>query len=335
MPPKKETVRRKKLHDDPLSPPKKSHFSINELASLNPEDKHSDLYWNSPAAKGRSGFVQQLLDEKNADAARLSPERIAQAKAAASSNTKTKTFSRSAFSSAQPKMSESEQSEYYQKVYPFNYLTLEDFSNTADSIERVYKIEQTTGASTNDAKSRSMEAIVLYSRFLQDETPLDLTKCVYVDLMSNGGETALYGSAFDYRKILSVELTEAGREEAKNRVKTIPGLNEKCSLVVGTYRDYFPYDAQVYYMDCTWVCDGRTFVDESVFIRDVFHLCSKIEQQPNPAYICLLTQTKDLDVVRDFGVRHMKCLLRTIIHFGMPDECVTWVFEVIPHRDEK
>ena len=50
-----------------------------------------------------------------------------------------------------------------------------------------------------------------YCRFLQDESPLDLTKCVCVDLMSHGGEVALYGSAFDFQRIIDVNLTEAMR----------------------------------------------------------------------------------------------------------------------------
>jgi hypothetical protein len=333
MPPKKVSSPKKKLHDDALSPPKKSCFSVNELSALNPSDPRSDLYWDSPAGKGRSMYVQQMLDVNDAEA--KSPKKTGHVKAAgAGSKAQAKTtFNRGAFSSAQPSMTETEQKEYYLKTYPFNYLTLQDFKATADSIERVYQIEMMTGIGKDEAKSRTMEALVLYCRFLEDESPLSLSKCVCVDLMSNGGEVALYGFAFDFERIIDINLTEASRARSKELIATIPGLKEKCSILTGTFRDYFPYDAQVYYMDCTWLCDGRTFVDEFVFIKAVFDLCARIEQAGSFAYLCLLTQTKELEPVRDFAAAHMKVLLRTVIHFGLPDECVAWVFQVLPKDD--
>ena len=45
-PPKKQgsPAPKKKLHDDTLSPAKKSHFSAAELVPVDPSDAHSDLY---------------------------------------------------------------------------------------------------------------------------------------------------------------------------------------------------------------------------------------------------------------------------------------------------
>jgi hypothetical protein len=80
-------------------------------------------------------------------------------------------------------MTEPEQKEYYEKVYPYNYLTLADFKKTADSVERVYQIEAMTG---HKGGSRTMEAIVLYCRFLESDSPLKLDLSVLVDLMADG-----------------------------------------------------------------------------------------------------------------------------------------------------
>ena len=112
-----------------------------------------------------------MLDEKQAEAkspkkalasASASASASAGGKATGAKDDKPPPFSRSAFSSSQPHMSEAQQKEYYLKTYPYNYLTLQDFKTTADSIERVYIIEQMTGHGSADGpKSRTMEAIVL------------------------------------------------------------------------------------------------------------------------------------------------------------------------------
>jgi len=371
-PPKKQRTPpispKKKLHDDALSPPKRPIFHIAKLEPINPADPHSDLFWGSPTGKSSSQYVVQMLDEKESDAkskaaaqakhgrfpplspdakgARRTPSRsrspvradspITLASPSPNANAKAQSkqvaFARSAFSSAQPQMTEAEQKEYYQKVYPFNYLTLADFKKTADSVERVYRIESMTG---HKSGSRTMEAVVLYCRFLESDSPLTLKTSVLVDLMADGGEVALYGSAFDFKRIINIELTERGKATTKKLVGSIAGLDEYVSVLVGTFRDYFPVDAQVYYMDCGWVCDGRSMVDEFVLIRLLFELCSKIEQHGTAAYLCLLTQCRELEPVRDFGARHMKTLLRTVIHFGRPDECVAWIFQVLPQEAEK
>ena len=57
---KKEKTPAKKLHDDPLSPPRRSHFSISSLSCSNPDDPHSDLFWDSPTSRTASQFVVQV-----------------------------------------------------------------------------------------------------------------------------------------------------------------------------------------------------------------------------------------------------------------------------------
>ncbi len=349
---------KKKLHDDPLTPPKRPIFSVDKLMPMDPSDPYSDLFWGSPTGKSSSQYVVQMLDEKEAeskanlhkgllksafkggrsrspspsinetDRSLHTSESIPKDKAEA----KPVTFLRSAFSSAQPSMTEAEQHEYYAKLYPFNYLTLTDFRAMANSIERVYRIEAMTG---HKSGSRTMEAVVLYCRFLEHDSNLNLPLSVCVDLMANGGEVALYASAFNFQRIVNIELTEAGKAKTKQLISNLEGLSDRVSVIVGTMRDYFPYDAQVYYMDCGWVCNGRTMVDEFVLINTVFALCEKIEQHGTAAYLCLLTQTKELEPLRDFGARHIKILLRTVIHFGQPDECVAWVIQVLPMPESK
>jgi hypothetical protein len=209
---RKKSPPKKKLHDDQLSPPKKSHFSISALSCSNPDDPHSDLYWDSPTSRTASQFVVQLLDEKEeishkkkqADSKRRSPASSRPSSRQASTGRKSPARSPSpeakdgvgslkgkirdiapsklstslvtggAFTSSVPQMTEEEQKEFYSKTYPFNYLPLEDFKATADSIERVYEIESYTGIKAGSVQSKTMEAVVLYCRYLEDSTSLVL-----------------------------------------------------------------------------------------------------------------------------------------------------------------
>jgi hypothetical protein len=174
------------------------------------------------------------------------------------------------FPSSQPKMTEDEEKLYYEKLYPFNYLTLKEFESTASSIERVYHIEELTGRKEDTSKSRTMEAVVLYCRYLEDQAHVALTSAVFVDCMGNGGETCLYASAFHFQRMISIEITERSRYTANRAIRAIKGLHRSCSVLCGTVKDYFPYDADVYYYDLLWVADGRSWVDESV--RILFHV---------------------------------------------------------------
>ena len=192
-------------------------------------------------------------------------------------------------------MTEEEEKVYYEKLYPFNYLTLQEFETTASSIERVYHIEELTGRKEETSKSRTMEAVVLFCRYLEDQAHVALQAAVFVDCMGCGGETCLYASAFHFKKIISIELTERSQYTAIRAISAIKGLPRQCTILCGTVKDYFPYDADVYYYDLLWVSDGRTWVDESVLIDSIFRLC----EGPNTSCIFgPLTVTNDIKAAK-------------------------------------
>lgn len=374
--PKKKTI------NDELSPPKKHHFSVSELASVDPKDPHGDLFWNSPTSKTSSQFVVQALKENANDHRQSlldrqrelklfisskgtsgsrpdsqgggsrpgsrsnskSPERVAaDAKGRSVSPDRRKEGKEGSekkkgpkvekrphyigpFPSSQPKMTEDEEKVFYEKLYPFNYLTLQEFETTASSIERVYHIEELTGRKEESSKSRTMEAVVLYCRYLEDQAHVALAAAVFVDCMGCGGETCLYASAFHFHKIISIELTERSKYTATRAISAIKGLPRQCTVLCGTVKDYFPYDADVYYYDLLWVSNGRTWVDESVLIDSIFRLCEKV--QTPVAYLALLTVTNEIKAAKDYNAPHMKLVMSTKVHFGQPDEATIWIFQV-------
>ena len=362
---KKKKAPSKKKYDDELSPAKKHHFSVKELAS-NPNDPQGDLFWNSPTGKSSSQFLKMALDEnatehrkklldrkrelqdfiktegksrdKSPDrkgspsrARSISPKREKQ-DGEKSIKTALKPHYIGPFPSSQPKMTEEEEKLYYEKLYPFNYLTLKEFETTASSIERVYQIEELTGKKEETSKSRTMEAVVLYCRYLEDQAHVALTSAVFVDCMGHGGETCLYASAFHFQRIISIELTERSHYIANRAVRSIQGLIRSCTLLMGTVRDYFPYDADVYYYDLLWLSEARSWVDEAVLIDQIFRLCKKVATPV--AYLALLTVTNDIKATKDYDAPHMKLVMSTKIHFGQPDECTIWLYQVLHTKVE-
>lgn len=357
----------KKRYEDELSPPKKHHFSVKELACKDPNDPHGDLYWNSPTSKSSSQFLTLALAENAVEHRKKLMERKRELQIFIQSGGKSRDSSPSrkdmkgssrsrssspkkgpdmerkkkpeakphyigAFPSSQPKMTEEEEKLYYDKLYPFNYLTLKEFETTATSIERVYQIEELTGKKSEEGKSRTMEAVVLYCRYLEDQAHVALTSAVFVDCMGYGGETCLYASAFHFQRIISIELTERSRYLANRGIRSIEGLSRSCTILYGTVRDYFPYDADVYYYDLLWVSEARSWVDEAVLIDQIFTLCAKV--QTPVAYLALMTVTNNIKADKDYQAPHMKLVMSTKIHYGEPDECTIWLFQILHMKVE-
>ena len=92
-------------------------------------------------------------------------------------------------------------------------------------------------------------------------------------------------------------------------------------------RDYFPYDADVYYYDLLWVSEARSWVDEAVLIDQIFQ--SLLESPTPVAYLALMTITNNIKADKDYQAPHMKLSYGYKIHFGMPDECTIWLYQIL------
>jgi len=324
------------------SPPKPTQVFKKEYiyaGSLKPNSIDGELYWADDRAKSSSQFTARYLSEdKKADGARsASPTGHAKSLSSRLKDHGDEPENKmgyitepthgpasklhSVMTSAQPRMDHDVQEEYYKRTYPFNYLQLKDLKDTTASVERVYKIQQITGAE----ESKTMESIILSLRYLEDTEKQNLKNCLFFDLMGFGAESVLYASAFGFERLITLELSERSKSDAIRFIRQVPGLYERCTVLVGSFHDYFPCDAQVYYMDCGRVIDRRRMGDEGVLVNKIFALFGTL--LPG-AFLILLTNMTHFDVTDDFKAPWMKILLKATVHHGYPDEATLWIFGV-------
>jgi len=221
--------------------------------------------------------------------------------------------------SSQPAMDHDEREEYYNRTYPYNYLQLKDLKDTAASVERVYTIQALTGAE----QSKTMEAVILALRYLEDTERQNLKRCLFIDLMAHGAEAVLYASAFGFDRMITLELSERSKNDAIRIIRQIPGLVERCTVLVGSFHDYFPCDAQIYYMDCCRVVDCRKIGDEGILLDKVFTLFRTL--LPG-SFLVLLTNLTNFDAAKDFKAPWMRRLLKATVHHGHPDQSTLWIY---------
>jgi len=234
-----------------------------------------------------------------------------------------------AMMAAQPhRLNNEERVEFYEKAYPYTFLSLKALQSTADSIERVYKIEALTGGSFGEGvvKPKTMDAVILACRYLEGTGDLRFEHSTFVDCLGSGGETALYASAFNFGHILSIEITEEKKAAARKLISNIEGLPALCTIIVGLVHDYFPFDAQVYYYDVTRVCDGVSCADEGLLIDKIFSLCKRAQVG---SYLVLLSNI-EVEAIDDFGATHMRSILKSTVHHGEPDQCKIAFYGIYP-----
>jgi hypothetical protein len=164
-----------------------------------------------------------------------------------------------------------------------------------------------------------MEAVILALRYLEDTEHQNLKRCLFFDLMAIGAEAVIYASAFGFERLISLELSEQSKSKANRIIRQIPGLQDKCTVLIGSFHDYFPCDAQVYYMDCSRVIDVRKMGDEGILIDKIFTLFGTL--LPG-AFLILLTSLSHFDAARDFAAPWMKILLKA----QLKDESTLWIY---------
>jgi len=298
-------------------------------------NKDGELYWDDERARSSSQFAARYLafEEKGAKALggrSPSPKRELLAPKGPQNTTgyidESTTPSggpasllHKVMKSSQPSMSFEDQEKYYSRTYPFNYLELKDLQDTATSVERVYMIQSLTGIE----KSKTMESVILACRYLEDTEHQNLKHSIFIDLMAEGAEAVLYASAFEFERLITLELSEKSKSDAIRTISRIPGLKERSTVLCGSFHDYFFCDAQVMYMDCCRIINPRLFGDEGVLVNKIFTLYRTL--LPG-AFLVLITFMADFDAGRDFQAPWMKLLLKATVGHGTAEESTLRIY---------
>jgi hypothetical protein len=156
----------------------------------------------------------------------------------------------------------------------------------------------------------SFDAVLYALRYLQNNSLLNLSSAKFVDCMSFCGAASFYATAFNVKEVWGIEFYKHAYAKALEVRDTLyPQLQSLSDLHFesGSFQDFFQFDADVVYLDCTQV--GPDFmIEEGVLLHTLFFpLCKKLL---SGSYIVVVTS-------------QMSLLTEDCAQLGLPYECIT------------
>jgi len=149
---------------------------------------------------------------------------------------------------------------------------------------------------------------------------------MFVDCMGKKAETCLYASIFGIPESVSIEVYDEYAEEAKRLVAQECKPNTTIEVILGTFHDYFRFDATIIYFDCTDLVASSDFMDEGAFLTVFFELCSACL----PGTHCVvLTYNPIFDPKTDYNAPNMKVVYKSSICMHTTEECFCYICVVL------
>lgn len=158
--------------------------------------------------------------------------------------------------------------------------------------------------------------------FIRENCHMNFSTKQFADVMGNGGEGVCYAFAYDFKNLMSIELSEDSYKLAKTRSQQFKTLPPKLELHTGSLQNYFPIDYDIYFLDTTIV--RRSMIDEGPLIKLFFDMIGK--RCIAGVYIILVTTTTDLHPHNDFESFHLRRLLTSKKLVGTVNECMVSVY---------
>ncbi len=169
-------------------------------------------------------------------------------------------------------------SQIHSLSYPYVNVDAKKQKSLADIIEQNY-CYQDLSRRLNPQSSCSFDAITIGLRFIVDSTGINFKNCMFVDTLGNCGTTAFYATSFGFKSVKSIEYSEDSLKMARSVLAEIRQesglLNSKITLQCGSMLDYFAFDADVVYFDCTFITMD-SMIDEGCLVIPLFKLCEKL-----------------------------------------------------------
>jgi hypothetical protein len=144
----------------------------------------------------------------------------------------------------------------------------------------------------------------------------------FVDCMGNGGEGVCYAFAYDFKTLMSIELSDSSRNLAKARSQQFASLPKRLELNAGSLQNYFPIDFDIYFLDTTIL--RCSMIDEGPLIKMFFDLIGR--RCIAGVYIILVSFATDLHPHHDFDAFHLRRLFTSKKLVGTIDECMVSVY---------
>lgn len=167
-------------------------------------------------------------------------------------------------------------SEAYRLVYPYKRISIETQKDLTEITERILPIKEEI---ENYSMFDSFDVILYSLRYLRDNASIDFTHLMFVDCMSYCGAASFYAASYEFKTVLGIEFNKQAYEKAEEIKETMfPNMmvNTSLNFEWGSFQDFFLYEADVVYLDCTQV-GPDSMIDEGVLLHNLFFpLCKKL-----------------------------------------------------------
>lgn len=209
-------------------------------------------------------------------------------------------------------------------MFPYSDVSPEKVQQFADT---VYKISRVEAVITHKKSKRTLEAITVSLRFLDQNEGLKFQYCTFCEAMGLAAEACCYASAFGFKSLVSIETHE---EFSKLGYIYIKMANEEAahtfSSSVSRFQERIPVDAEIVYFDVAHIGD----LDEGLMIQSFLNTTRVLLVG---SYCILITNSPTLKLEQWNAQDHLVIVLPTTVAKGHPDEGYMWVMRRIDRTD--
>lgn len=216
-----------------------------------------------------------------------------------------------------------------ERAYPFTDTEKSTFDRLVNSAEILYKVKDLVERhnhnddNTSDVReSLVFDTLTVGLNFIRENCHMNFSTKQFADCMGNGGEGVCYAFAYDFKYLMSIELSNDSHDLAKSRSSQFNGLPQKLELHTGSLQNYFPIDYDIYFLDTTIL--RRSMIDEGPLIKMFFDLIGR--RCIAGVYIILVSITTDIHPHHDFNAHHLRRLFTSKKLVGTIDECMVSVY---------
>jgi hypothetical protein len=213
------------------------------------------------------------------------------------------------------------------RAYPFTDAEKSTFDRLVSSAEILFKVKDLVERHNHEDHSNMNESVVFETitvglNFIRENCHMSFNSKQFADCMGNGGEGVCYAFAYDFKHLMSIELSEDSYNLAKARSRQFNGLSQRLELNAGSLQNYFPIDYDIYFLDTTIL--RCSMIDEGPLIKMFFDLIGR--RCIAGVYIILVSATTDLHPHNDFEAHHLRRLFTSKKLVGTANECLVSVF---------
>jgi hypothetical protein len=196
----------------------------------------------------------------------------------------------------------------YKLTYPFTELNKFDQLKRADNFECALFFD-----SLNIEKTHYMDDLLNLFVMIESQFDIRLSNQYFVDCMGVSGNAAFLGLSMKIGRILGIELSSEGLTKAKEKLiranEVFPHYRNNCIIdfCVGSFQDYLPLEANIYFLDNTLLTAVEGALDEGTTIMTLLDLSRNILQK---AMLIILTNFVELDDTNCqlLGYSNIRCI---------------------------